>query len=126
MARVIGLQPREGIRLDAARLAGMVSDLGHGQAHAHAERTLQEMDRALFRIGRHYTAGEISPIGRIAQTLARRATGLGMTTLAAVALDVSDCARRGDMIAFAATWTRLQRIAARSDLDGSPPGSVRG
>ena len=126
MARVIALQPHDGIRLDAARLAGMVRDLGPGQAHAHADCILQEMDRALFRIGRHYTAGEISPIGRIAQTLARRATGLGMSTLAAVATDVAGCARRRDMIAFAATWTRLQRIAARSDLDGAPPGSVRG
>ncbi len=116
MGRVVGLQHEEGIRLDAARLAGLVRDLGGGQARAHVDRVLADMARSLDRIEGHYRAGEMSSICRLARALSRRAGGLGMSTLSRVASDVALCARRRDMVAFAATWTRLQRIAERSHL----------
>ena len=114
MGHVVALNHEEGVRLDPARLGGLVADLGPGAASSLAGLALEEVARRLARMEAHYQEGEMRRIRRHAQALARRAGSIGMTTLARVACDVGTCAARGDMVAFAATWTRLQRITDRS------------
>lgn len=124
MSRVVALQHKEGVRLDAARLVGLVTDLGAGPAEAAIARAMEDMALCLAQMERHYQDGNTRAVCHDAHTLAWRAAEVGMTSLSRVATDVHDCAARGDMVAFAATWARLDRIAERSlsavwDLEGT-------
>ncbi|WP_201156390.1 hypothetical protein [Rhodobaculum claviforme] len=114
MGQVVALCHEEGVRLDPARLRGLVADVGRGAAAGITGLALEEMARRLARMEEHYQGGETRQIRRHALALSRRAGTVGMTSLARVAGDVATCAGRGDMVAFAATWTRLHRITDRS------------
>lgn len=124
MGDVVSLCHDEGVRLDAARLGALVAELGEGPAENVVTRAMEEMATQLADMERHYREGDTRVICRSARYLSRLASEVGMTTLARVAADVNTCACRGDMVAFAATWARLLRIADRSlseiwDLQGS-------
>ncbi|MGY6410197.1 MAG: hypothetical protein ACXIUV_04120 [Alkalilacustris sp.] len=114
MSQVVGLVHEEGVRLDGARLVGLVSRMGDGGAERHLSHALDRMERATARIEALYGDGDMAAIRREAASLAKLATEVGMTSLARVADDVQTCAARGDTVAFAATSARLRRIAARS------------
>ena len=124
MGQVVGLSHEEGVRLDAARLVTLVSDLGDRGAELVVSQAMEAMALLLADMEEHYCDGETRAICHGARQLAQIAAEVGMTTLARVANDVDLCAGRGDMVAFAATWARLLRIADRSltaiwDLQGS-------
>jgi hypothetical protein len=124
MNHVEALRHEEGVRLDAARLVALVSQYGDGGAAGVVSRAMEDMAECLARMEAHYREGETRVICRNARRLAALASEVGMTSLARVAADVNTCAGRGDMVAFAATWARLQRIADRSlsaiwDIQGS-------
>ena len=114
MGHVVALNHEEGVRLDAARLVALVTELGDSAAESVVARAMEEMAVRLAEMEEHYREGDTRVICRSARTLARLAAEVGMTTLARVAADVNTCAGRGDMVAFAATWARLLRIADRS------------
>ena len=124
MGHVVALSHEEGVRLDAARLVTLVTELGERAAEGVVSRAMEEMALHLAEMERHYREGDTRVICRSARALSRLAGEVGMTTLARVAADVNTCAGRGDMVAFGATWARLLRIADRSlsaiwDLQGS-------
>lgn len=114
MDRVVALNHEEGVRLDPARLRDLVADLGPGAVASLAGLALDEVATRMSRMEDHYADGEMRQIRRHAMALSRRAASIGMITMARVAADVGICAARGDMVAFGATWTRLQRITDRS------------
>ena len=114
MGQVMRLMHEEGVRLDGARLVGLVSRMGDGGAERHLAHALERMEAATARLDALYADGDMSAIRREAGALAVLATEVGMTSLARVAGDVQACATRGDTVAFAATSARLRRIAARS------------
>lgn len=114
MGHVVGLVHEEGVRLDGARLVGLVTRMGDGGAEAHVADALDRMEQAMMRIEGLYADADMPAIRRQAGALATLATEVGMTSLARVAADVEVCAARGDMVAFAATTARLRRVAARS------------
>lgn len=114
MSHVVALSHEEGVRLDAARLVSLVTELGDRGAETVVSRAMEAMALILADMEEHYCAGETRVICRSARQLAQLASEVGMTSLARVAADVDLCAGRGDMVAFAATWSRLQRIADRS------------
>lgn len=114
MGDVRSLCHEEGVRLDAARLAAMVVAMGENAAERTMCRAMEDMALILAEMERHYREGETAVICRCARRLSRLAGEVGMSTLARVASDVALCAGRGDMVAFAATRDRLQRIADRS------------
>lgn len=114
MARVVALKHDEGVRLDAACLVGLVTRMGDRCAEQVVAESLDEMALCLARMELHYGEGEMSAICRRTRKLGRLASEVGMVSLSRVAEDVGACAARGDMVAFAATWSRLQRIADRS------------
>lgn len=124
MSHVVALSHEEGVRLDAARLVGLVTELGDGGAERAVSRAMEEMAHILAEMEAHYREGDTRVICRRARALSRLAAEVGMTTLSRVAGDVDLCAGRGDMVAFGATWARLLRIADRSlteiwDMQGS-------
>lgn len=114
MSQVVALNHEEGVRLDAARLVALVTDLGDRAAENLVARAMEEMALRLAEMEAQYCEGDTRDICRNARALARLAGEVGMTTLARVAGDVNTCAGRGDMVGFAATWARLLRIADRS------------
>lgn len=114
MGHVVGLSHEEGVRLDAARLVGLVTRMGDGGAERVVARALDQMAACLERMEALHADGEMRPICTQAAKLVRLASEVGMTSLARVAGDVAACAARGDMVAFAATLARLRRIADRS------------
>jgi hypothetical protein len=64
-----------------------------------------------------------------AERLSRLAWQVGLVSLAGVAVDVADCARRGDVVALEATLARMVRVADRSLTDiweGLVPGLAAG
>ncbi len=124
MNHVEALRHEEGVRVDAARLVSLVSRYGDGGAAGVVSRAMEDMADCLARMEQHYREGETRVICRSARRLSALAAEVGMTSLARVAADVNICAGRGDMVGFAATWARLQRIADRSlsaiwDIQGS-------
>ena len=114
MCQVVALMHEEGVRLDAARLVGLVTRMGDAGAERLVARTLERMEGCLTRLDDGYAQGDIKAIGREAGKLEDLATEVGMTSLARVTGDMNRCAARGDMVAFAATMARLRRIADRS------------
>lgn len=114
MSHVVALSHEEGVRLDAARLVALVTDLGDRAAENLVARAMEEMALRLAEMETQYCEGATRDICRNARALSRLAGEVGMTTLARVARDVNTCAGRGDMVGFAATWARLLRIADRS------------
>ncbi len=114
MGQVVRLVHEEGVRLDGARLVGLVTRMGDGGANQHLTHALDRMEQATMRLDSLYADGNMRAIRREAGALVALATEIGMTSLARVAGDVEDCAARGDTVAFAATSARLRRIAARS------------
>jgi hypothetical protein len=124
MNQIEALRHEEGVRLDAARLVALVTQYGDGAAAGVVTRAMEDMADCLAEMEAHYREGETRVICRNARRLSALAADVGMTTLARVAADVNTCAGRGDMVAFGATWARLQRIADRSlsaiwDIQGS-------
>lgn len=114
MGQVVALMHEEGVRLDAARLVGLVTRMGDAGAERLVARTLERMEECLTRLEDGYADGNLRVISREAGKLEALATEVGMTSLARVTGDMSSCAARGDMVAFAATIARLRRIADRS------------
>lgn len=114
MGHLVALDHEEGVRLDAVRLVKLVTELGDRGAETMVSNTMEAMALLLAEMEEQYESGDTWQIGRSARRLARLAEAVGMTTLARVAGDVETCAGRSDMVAFAATWSRLLRIAERS------------
>lgn len=114
MGDVARLCHEENVRLDAGRLSRLVVELGAAGAEHVVARAMEEMAGRLCEIEKTYRMGDLQAVCRNARSVKRHAGEIGMTTLARVAGDVHLCASRGDMVAFAATWERLERIADRS------------
>ena len=81
-----------------------------------AEQKLLELPYNLARkeVKGHVYLYEVTDRRGNARSLGRVAGQVGMVTLARVACDVAECAGRGDTVAAAATWARLERISDRS------------
>ena len=114
MSNVVPLCHEEGVRVDPARLFALVEELDEAAAEGVIGQTMREMALRLAFMEQQYLHGDAAVSCRDARRLARLAAGVGMTTFACVAADVQRCAARGDMVAFAATWSRLTRIGDRS------------
>jgi len=114
MGHLVALDHEEGVRLDAVRLVKLVTELGDRGAETMVSNTMEHMAMLLAEMEEQYVGGDTRELCRSARRLSRLAEAVGMTTLARVAGDVDACAGRNDMVAFAATWARLLRIAERS------------
>lgn len=114
MAELTVLTMTEKVQIDSRRLAEIVDELGETAAHDVLTLALEQLARGLQELRAAAAQGDAAALAMRAETVARLAWQLGMTSLAGVAVDVAVCAERGDDIGLAATLGRLLRIGNRS------------
>lgn len=115
-ALVTYLCPRERIWLDPSRIGLLYTELGGAEVQALLDRAMQELGGVHAELRGQYVARDLDGFARSLRRLRRIADHLGLTTVARIAGDVSDCLDRGDPTALAATWSRLSRSAEQAQL----------
>ena len=112
----------DGMPFDPDRLELLWGEMGEERAEAFVRSALAAMARQVAALRNSYAQGEMRPIRSRAREFAKLAERAGMTRIAAVAGDVAICARRGDRVALAATWARLDRLsqAALGEVHAPP------
>ena len=111
------LKQEEVVRLDPDRVEELYARLGEAGAEDVVCRALEELAVRLAHTERCHREGRVQDMGKSARGLVAIADQIGMHMLARVAGDVAHCARGQDMVAIAATLSRLMRIGERSLSD---------
>ncbi len=114
LAPVVALCPKERVRQDVEPIATIYRNLGTASAEQVVARALAELAITMAGLAAHVRAQELSDLSRQLRRLQRMSENLGMVSLGLVAADVRACVERGDVVAFAAVWARLLRVAERS------------
>ncbi len=125
MKNVAALAVAEPVSVDERRLQDIVNELGEVAAEGLIQLALEQMALAVHALQADARSGNSFATVEQAQRLSRLAWQVGLVTLAAVAVDIADCARRGDSVALEATLARMVRVADRSLTDiweGLAPG----
>lgn len=111
IAPIAYLCPRESVRLDPARIGFLYAELGSAQLQQMLDRAMAEFSHLHEELCHQYAQRDLPGLARNLRRLHRISDHLGLTTVARVADDVSDCLLRGDSTALSATWARLSRSA---------------
>jgi len=114
VADISVLHQSEGVRLNPDRVVALYAELGEARAEAVMCRSIEELAVQIAAAQQAAQAGQAGALVEAAARLARLAEQIGMASLARVAGDVAQTARRGDSAALAATLARLVRIGDRS------------
>lgn len=125
MKNVAALAMAEPVSVDERRLQDIVNELGEVAAEGLIQLALEQMALAVQALQTDARLGNRFAIAAQAERLSRLAWQVGLVTLAGVAVDIADCANRGDTVALQATVARMARVADRSltDIwDGLAPG----
>lgn len=114
MANLTVLAVQEPVRVDARRLGEIVDELGETAAHNIICAALEQLAQAMAELRAAAMDGDMAQLLARAEELSRLAWQIGLSSLAAVAIDVAGCAERRDQTGLAATLARLMRIGNRS------------
>ena len=114
MNDVANLCHKEGVRLDATRLAALHRRSAHSDRQRALEALIRDLQGWLDSTATAAREHDLRSIRHGSACLAATARRLGLTSVARVATDLECCARRRDAVAMAAVHARLQRLAARS------------
>ena len=114
MGKLTVLAVQEPVQGDPRRLGEIVDELGETAAHDVICIALEQLAQALADARRAAMAGDMAALTAGAELLSRLAWQIGLTSLAAVAVDVAICAERRDGTGLSATLARLMRIGNRS------------
>lgn len=109
--KVAALAVAEEVQMDSAQLRRIVTELGEVAGESVIQLALEQMAmtaRTLCDLAQQGCEGQV--IAQ-AEKLSRMAWQLGLVSLAGVAVDVADCAKRGDAVALGATAARMLRLA---------------
>lgn len=112
--KIIMLEQKESVRLDADRLSNLCRQLGDANAMDVLCRTIEELAVRLSNCERFWRQRDWVGLRKCARSLVAIADQIGMTALARVAGDVAGALDAGDMVATGATLNRLIRIGERS------------
>ncbi len=104
----------EPVRLDPDSLQLLIEQLGESGANDVVCRAMEELAIRLADLPALHRAGRLPEMERLAHSLIAISEQIGLASLARVAGDVTECLRRGDSVAVAATLGRLERIGERS------------
>ena len=115
-AMVTYLCPRERIWLDPTRIGSLYAEMGGAEVQALLDRALAELTAVHDSLRAQYRAHDIDGFSRNLRRIRRIADHLGLTTVARIAEDVSDCLETGDSTAMAATWSRLSRSVEQAQI----------
>ncbi|MCQ0092174.1 hypothetical protein [Roseovarius sp. M141] len=108
------LKQNEVVRLNSNRLEELYSQLGEAGAENIVCRALEELAVRLSHTERYYSDGRLAEMRKSARSMVAIADQIGMHMLSRVAADVAACAGGSDLVATAATLSRLLRIGERS------------
>ncbi len=108
------LEQKEIVRLNAGRLEELYSQLGEAGAEDVVCRALEELAVRLSHTERCYREGRLTDMRKSARSLVAIADQIGMQALSRVAADVTIAADNDDLVAMAATLSRLLRIGNSS------------
>ncbi|HRO15452.1 MAG TPA: hypothetical protein PLL33_10495 [Paracoccus sp. (in: a-proteobacteria)] len=108
------LTVEEQVRVDGQRLHDIVDELGESAAQNVIGLALEHLAQALTDAHAAGQGGDMALLAAQADRLSRLAWQVGLVTLEGVAVDVGDCAGRGDRTALAATLARLMRVGNHS------------
>ena len=129
MGVVAAMAVAEPVVIDRRRLQEIVFELGEIAAERLIQQALEQMAMAVSAV-----LDDPMPrrVAANAGRLARLARQVGLTSLADVAVDLTDCAGQRDPVALRAVLMRLERVSNRSlteiwdefcpDLAPSPKG----
>ena len=108
------LKQSETIQLNAGRLEELYIQLGEAGAEDVVCRALEELALRLSHTERCHREGRLSDMRKSARSLVAIADQIGMQMLSRVATDVTISADNNDLVAVAATLSRLLRIGDSS------------
>lgn len=108
------LKQEEVVRLNPERLDELYSQLGEAGAEDVVCRALEELAVRLSQVELCHREGRLNDMRKLARSLVAIADQIGMHTLSRVAGDVAACVDNCDLVATAATLSRLLRIGERS------------
>ena len=111
MNNLADLAVSEPVRVDTRRMREIVNELGEAAGSELIQIALEQMALAVGALRKAAAAGNGDGVVAQAERLSRLAWQVGLVTLAAVAVDVADCARRRDPVALGATLARVGRVA---------------
>lgn len=116
MPAVQPLKLQERIHIDGGFLGEVVAQLGPLRGGELIHEALGSMAADLADVTRGLAAPkpDLGAVVAMADRLSRVAWEVGLTTLSGVALDVAQCAERGEMTALHAVAARLQRVGTSS------------
>lgn len=112
--KIITLEHKESVRLDADQLSGLYRQLGDKNALDVLCRTVEELAVRLSNCERYWRQREWADLRKCAKSLVAISEQIGMTALARVAGDVAHTVDAGDAVAAGATLGRLIRVGERS------------
>ncbi|WP_324753718.1 hypothetical protein [Roseovarius sp. Pro17] len=108
------LKQKEVVRLNPDRLEELYAQLGEAGAEDVVCRALEELAVRLSHTERCHREGRLADMRKSARSLVAIADQIGMQALARVAGDVAISADNNDVVAIAATLSRLLRIGDSS------------
>lgn len=108
------LKPTEQVRVDPDQLSGLYQDLGEVAAEDIVCRAMEELALRLAHCERLYRHEDWADLRKSSRSLIAIADQIGMSKLARVANDVTQCIDANDRAALAATLSRLLRIGEGS------------
>ncbi|WP_420819941.1 hypothetical protein [Ruegeria marisrubri] len=114
MEKVVTLDQKESVRLDADRLGALVGQLGDRNAEEVVCRAIEELAVRLSNCDRMWRRQDWVGLRKSARSLVAIAEQIGMSALARVANDVTGAVDSGDHVAASATLFRLIRVGERS------------
>lgn len=112
--KIITLEHKESVRLDADQLSRLYRQLGDKNALDVLCRTVEELAVRLSNCERYWRQREWADLRKCAKSLVAISEQIGMTALARVAGDVAHTVDAGDAVAAGATLGRLIRVGERS------------
>ncbi|MEO9515140.1 MAG: hypothetical protein ABJH45_11725 [Paracoccaceae bacterium] len=108
------IRPTEFVRVDSEKLGKLYSDMGDSAAEDVVCRAMEELALRLAHCDRLYRANNMDDLRKSSRSLIAIADQIGMTKLARVAGDVTECIDDSNGVALAATLGRLMRIGEGS------------
>lgn len=114
MNHVLKMGLQENVRVDQDRLGALYAQLGEAGAEDVVCRAMEELALRLSHCNRLFASENWTELRKCVRSLAAIADQIGMHILARVSQDVIHCIDMEDIIALAATLSRLLRIGERS------------
>ena len=111
---VVALMPSESVRLDSDRLGSLFQQMTAHDAEEMVCRAVEELAVRLSHCTVLWRQDDVPGLRKSARSIIAIAGQIGMSTLARVALDVTQTVDRADRVATAAVVLRLERIGEAS------------